>query len=115
MLMDEICYVCNRANGRLFHRDTGLKWCAKCAQFSNNLKQNYGITIDDYKTMLKRQHDRCAICKALANECRLPGPIERYGLVVDHCHETNTVRGLLCNHCNRMLGASRDSIATLWK
>lgn len=40
------------------------------------------------------------------NECVICGTKE--SLVVDHCHKTNVVRGMLCSHCNRGLGHFRD-------
>ena len=39
-------------------------------------------------------------------ECVICGSEEE--LVVDHCHKTNKIRGMLCNHCNRGLGHFRD-------
>jgi hypothetical protein len=32
-----------------------------------------------------------------------------YFLNVDHCHETNTVRGLLCSPCNVYIGYIKDN------
>lgn len=34
-------------------------------------------------------------------------------LEVDHCHQTNQVRGLLCGPCNRALGLLKDNIGNL--
>lgn len=56
----------------------------------------------------------------LANEghCEVCGddPIARgnkYGLCLDHCHDTLTFRGLLCTQCNSMLGHAKDRTEVL--
>ena len=36
-------------------------------------------------------------------------------LVIDHCHKTHKVRGLLCHICNTALGQLNDSIDLLKK
>lgn len=72
---------------------------------SRNLKQNYGITLEQYFDICKAQIYRCAIC----------GEPEPRGLVVDHCHATNKVRELLCDACNRGLGSFKDKPEVLEK
>lgn len=32
---------------------------------------------------------------------------------VDHCHTTNDIRGLLCRHCNLLLGHAKDRVVVL--
>ena len=49
-------------------------------------------------------NDRVGVCKI----CGTVSP-----LVVDHCHTTGKVRGLICSHCNSVLGYSRDNTQTL--
>lgn len=70
------------------------------------LKNKYGITLEDYEKMSKNQGGRCHICKT-----------DDYGkkglLVVDHCHSTGSVRGLLCYSCNIALGLFKDNISVL--
>lgn len=70
--------------------------------------KRYGITNEDYAEMLDKQKGRCAIC----------GTDDlgkfRY-FCVDHCHETEKVRGLLYHTCNRALGLLKDSIFNLEK
>ena len=34
-------------------------------------------------------------------------------LVIDHCHKTNQLRGLLCDQCNNLLGRAKDNTETL--
>ena len=70
---------------------------------SRRLKFNFGITLDEYETMLAQQAGVCAICKA-------PPETSYCGtLAVDHDHDTGKVRGLLCTRCNTALGSLRDS------
>lgn len=64
------------------------------------LRSNYGITLEEYKRILKQQRGTCAICK-------FP-PLGRNSLAVDHDHRTGLVRGLLCMRCNRALGKWQD-------
>lgn len=77
----------------------------KTARIARNsaLKANYGITICEYDAMFKKQHGKCAVCN------------EKYGktLHVDHCHQTNIVRGLLCQKCNMAIGLLQDSVKLL--
>jgi len=72
-----------------------------------HLKQTYGITLDHYKRLLAEQDNKCAICKKPEHE-------ERYRrLAVDHCHNTNKIRGLLCQRCNRAIGLLKDNVDNL--
>ena len=72
----------------------------------HSLHYKYKITIEQYEEMFDEQGGRCAICENL--------PMLE-ALFVDHCHETSKVRGLLCRHCNSMLGFSKDNQETLLK
>lgn len=66
----------------------------------------YGITLDDYKSMHDAQEGLCAICGNPETQKHASGTTKT--LSVDHDHETNEVRGLLCNNCNRGLGFLGD-------
>lgn len=74
---------------------------------SNRLKNTYGITLEQRDEMLLAQGGVCAICSS-----DTPG---KKDWAVDHCHKTKRVRGILCQHCNFMLGHARDSKDTLSK
>ena len=62
------------------------------------LKNQYGLTLEQYDAMVLAQDGRCGICRTDKPGGRWP---EWH---VDHCHNTNRVRGLLCAECNRHLG-----------
>lgn len=69
-------------------------------------KLKYGIDIDTYDEMLKKQNESCAICKIHQSQLN-------YLLVVDHCHTTNKIRGLLCRKCNVAIGSFKDNIEVI--
>jgi len=71
---------------------------------SSTLKFKYGITEADYQAMLQGQDGKCAICGQ--------PPIKRQ-LCVDHNHQTNAIRGLLCRNCNMGIGYLQDNSALL--
>ena len=71
------------------------------------LKRNYGITPKDYDAMVETQNNECLICFASGDKER------NKRLVVDHCHASGKVRGLLCNKCNLLLGHADDTIDRL--
>lgn len=77
----------------------------------------YGLTPEQIAALAEQQQNRCACCgtpgelqKLHAGRAAPPGR-----LVVDHCHETNTVRGLLCDRCNKVLGHVKDDADLLWQ
>ncbi len=63
-------------------------------------KYHYGINFD-YDALVEKQGGKCAICQC-----------EPEKLFVDHDHtkgKTKGVRGLLCLHCNTVIGYARDN------
>lgn len=74
-----------------------------------HLLREYGLPEVEYDAMHKGQRGRCAICRRQEGGWR--GNAGR--LVVDHCHRTGKVRGLLCPYCNRALGQFFDDTEIL--
>lgn len=111
------------------NRGRGGRWCRPCCStyFSEyakshprestpadlpktrarHLRTKYGMTLEDYDRLLAGQDGRCAVCRCLPSEIRFHGRDPR--LHVDHCHETNEIRGLLCPDCNMGLGKFSNS------
>lgn len=60
--------------------------------------RSFGMTLADYDAMVAAQQNKCASC---GDEMSPP--------VVDHCHVSGRVRGLLCNQCNTAAGLLKES------
>jgi len=69
------------------------------------LKKDYGLTLEEYDAMVAVQGGLCGLCGQPPQAYQT----SRRKLRVDHCHETNSIRGLLCHHCNVGIGHFFDS------
>jgi hypothetical protein len=61
-----------------------------------NLKNKYGISLQEYQDMFDKQEGLCGICQQPPKTGQL--------LFVDHSHTSGKVRNLLCSRCNTILG-----------
>jgi len=74
----------------------------------NIMRKKYGISTDDFETLLAFQGGGCAICSKPISKLRRR-------MNIDHNHTTNKVRGILCSGCNTGLGHLGDTIDGLKK
>lgn len=98
-------------------RDKLKSWCKSCMmeyererrmrnpekQSERNRKtalKRYNLDIDGYNAILNKQHGACAICGNKNNG---------KSFHVDHNHQSNLIRGLLCSNCNMALGLLKDN------
>lgn len=99
-------YRARRANPEKY-REIKARWRAanKHKTRDSRLRQQYGLSQDDWNVMFAAQGHCCKICKGTTTNST--------GWHTDHDHLTNLIRGILCSSCNWMLGAAKDSVATL--
>jgi hypothetical protein len=71
----------------------------------SQLKNLYGITAQEYNTLIEDQSGRCAICSKDFQSSKHTH--------LDHCHLTGKIRGILCSNCNRGIGLLKDSVQIL--
>lgn len=110
--------------GKHFHRNSGSQLycsdsCRKAvkqrATAESFMRNRYRITMAQFNEMAAAQGNCCAICDK---------PFGRRSQIhIDHDHNCcptdmtcgNCLRGLLCAHCNSMLGMAKDDPAILTK
>jgi hypothetical protein len=100
-----------QTRGREYQREYQRKLTASdpetMAQYKRNiyLKRSYKITLQEYEELVRIQNNRCAICSSV--ETGRSGKAAKFWMV-DHCHVSGKVRGLLCHQCNIGVGNFRD-------
>jgi Recombination endonuclease VII len=72
---------------------------------AHHLRRTHGLTPEQYDAMLAAQGGLCAICRKPETHVRAGKVLP---LVVDHNHETDAVRALLCYVCNFAIGLLYD-------
>ena len=71
--------------------------CKRCAVLASSdwaFRKKYGLTAAQYREIMAGAS--CVICGSASS------------LVLDHCHESGTVRSVLCSACNTSIGAMAE-------
>ena len=127
MMHSHACEACgnhyNKGTGRGHNNRT---FCDPCLSTEEKwtlrnrnkfLKRNYKLTLFEYRNLFDEQGGCCVTCKSKLDitAVQVPRSGKRSGTepVVDHCHTTGEVRGILCFSCNVALGHVRDNPNTL--
>lgn len=71
------------------------------------------MTKEQYEELLAKQDGVCAICRKPETRRYSAGSSTVKALAVDHHHQTELVRGLLCHNCNLGIGHLGDDPALL--
>lgn len=87
-----------RVRGKIYRQSLPMEVRKKRA-LEWKLRYSYGMTPEQYHQRLSDQGGGCAICEKSTRKFH-----------VDHDHETNTVRGILCDACNKALGVFGDNM-----
>ena len=90
--------ICLHCKKEYMATSSSQKWCFECApdKSTRRILQRYGLSPIEHKHYLETNQGLCFICR------------KRPAKVVDHCHKTGKVRGLLCYHCNTALCLIED-------
>lgn len=107
------CNVCGvdtiatkRKHGRVVPQSRMCRTCLNC-------HQKYGLNRVTRQAMLDAQGG-CLLCSSPVRFGQVASGRCRDNIaVVDHCHVTGVVRGILCCRCNITLGKVRDDPALL--
>jgi hypothetical protein len=91
-----------RASKKCGRRGRGVKHGIQKVRYAFQV-----ATLDEYATFVSYRPMSCECCAQLFSETLMAD------WVVDHCHTTGTLRGLLCQDCNRGIGLFRDDVDIL--
>jgi len=96
------------------HRDTKRAYTRK-----SYVEKQYKISVSELNNFVDKyvleNGSHCEIC---GKEADIVGRVKQKSkrrLVVDHCHKTGKLRGMLCDLCNTAIGKLGDDITLLEK
>jgi hypothetical protein len=95
-----ICFGEFAEDDLIVHGNKRYFLCSPCKADVNRLDR-FGLSPADYELLLRLQGYNCAVCQQ-------PLKLKQYKFAVDHCHDSDDVRGVLCIRCNTSLGAFGD-------
>ena len=95
-------YYKNLEKNREYNRIKAREYTNPEKKRRSMLKSKYGLTPEAWHIMFDEQGRKCAICESTDAGAKS-------GWNTDHCHKSGLVRFILCAHCNRGLGAFKDS------
>ena len=83
-------------------------------RLEQHLKYKYGVSHSEFLQRWEQQKGCCAICEDVLPDL-MAYENRRRGYAIDHNHETGKFRGILCLHCNSLLGMAKESMVILNK
>ena len=99
----ETCGVCGIRDAYGFNEAESIFVCLTCQATKNKYKMaSYQI----YKTQI-RTIKNCMLCNDPVSHDKENGE-SRCSACIDHDHETNIIRGVLCQNCNKKEGAIKE-------
>lgn len=82
---------------KMYNTNPDVKKSKKDGDRKWRLKTKYGLTVEQFDEMLLSQKGHCALC---AKPMSKP--------IIEHCHKTGIIRGLVHQQCNAMIGMAQD-------
>lgn len=93
------CRSCTTQLGREWKKRTNYK-----PSKTYEVNYRYGITLEEYDNLFIEAGNTCKICGR-----------SHLKMVLDHCHTTGKIRGIICTNCNTAMGLIAESVDTLDK
>lgn len=110
------CAVIKPYTEAFFHPRKGHGWglarqCRKCIIQRKKILEDGKFAHASIKKIAKNRHIIRKLCQIRdAGACEIcSDTIAEATLVIDHCHTTNEIRGILCTACNRGIGYFEDN------